>query len=435
MADVELCEYPAFREKYWVIRRAGLPEIYLIPKKRSTYYASLRVGIGSYDRTYRVGDRVYPILRGCAHFLEHKLFANPDGTDAMETLRDLGADANAYTTGTTTCYLFSCRENFAASLRELLIFVSTPFFTLENVAAEKKIILQEAAMHRDAPQSRLYHAYLAQLYPDHPIRDEIVGTPGSIGRITPAHLMRVYSAFYHAGNMQLFISGDLTPDDVLAALSGVSLPVRDEFVRIPPASGPITKPSARTMHGRVNKPLFAVSQALPEPTGDPIEKHRRMLAVSIGNAHLFSDSGALYTALRKEGFLTTPPACFAEWNPGVCFVSVSGESARPKKVYDMIRESVRDLIENGIGEEDVRRLTRAEYAGDVAGFDDAEGLTDAFCALIPEGIDPYRSASVFTTLTTEYVNSVLREVWSPDRLHLTVIRPNKRTVSETEDEE
>ena len=43
MADVELREYPAFREKYWVIRRAGLPEIYLIPKKRSTYYASLRV--------------------------------------------------------------------------------------------------------------------------------------------------------------------------------------------------------------------------------------------------------------------------------------------------------------------------------------------------------------------------------------------------------
>ena len=435
MAEIIRHDYPAFREHYFEIRRAGLPVIYLIPKKRSTYYATLRVGIGSYDRFYREGDRLRPVLRGCAHFLEHKLFANPDGSDAMESLRDLGADANAYTTGTSTCYLFSCRENFAASLKELLTFVSEPYFTDENVAAEKKIILQEAAMHRDSPSTRLYHSYLRQLFKNHPIRDEIVGTPGSIRKITPSHLARVYSAFYHAGNMQLFISGDLTPEEVLSALSDVSLPVCDGFARVLPSADPGAPATVRTARGRVNKPLFAVTIGLPEPAGDPAERHRRMLAISIGNAHLFSDSGALYTELQKEKLLTAPPNCFAEWNPGVCYISVTGESARPKTVYEKIRAAIGNLLAEGIGEDDVRRLVRAEYAEDVCSFDDAEGLTDAFSALIPEGIDPYLSASLFGSITADYVNSVLREVWSPDRLNLTVIRPNASTVSETEDKE
>ena len=436
MAEIIRRDYPEFRESYYEIRRAGLPAIYLIPKKRSTYYATLRVGIGSYDRFYREGDRLRPVLRGCAHFLEHKLFANPDGSDAMETLRDLGADANAYTTGTSTCYLFSCRENFAASLRRLLSFVSEPYFTEENVATEKKIILQEAAMHRDSPSTRLYHTYLGQLYRTHPVRDEIVGTPGSIRRVTPAHLLRVYRAFYHAGNMQLFVSGDLTPEDVLSALSDVDLPVCEGFARVLPSPDPGSAiASVRTSYGRVSKPLFAVSAALPEPVGDPAERHRRMLAITIGNAQLFSDSGALYTELQKDQLLTAPLNCFTEWNPGVCYLSVSGESARPTKVYERIREAVRDLLHRGIGEDDVRRLARAEYAEDVSSFDDAEGLTDSFSALVPEGVDPYLEASLFPTLSADYVNSVLREVLSPDRLHLTVIRPNRRALYETEDKE
>ena len=45
MADAILHDYPALREKYYEIRRAGLPVVYLIPKKRSTFYAVLRVGM------------------------------------------------------------------------------------------------------------------------------------------------------------------------------------------------------------------------------------------------------------------------------------------------------------------------------------------------------------------------------------------------------
>ena len=436
MADVILHDYPAFRERYYEIRRKGLPVVYLIPKKRSTFYAVLRVGIGSYDRFYREGDAIRPVICGTAHFLEHKLFANPDGSDAMERLRDLGADANAYTVGTSTCYLFNCRDNFAASLSELLSFVSQPCFTRENVELEKKIILQEAAMYVDSPSSRLTRGALRQLYREHPIRDEIVGTPGTIRRITPAHLLRVYRAFYHADNMQLFVAGDLTPEDVLSALSGVEMPTRDGAFRVPPPSesgDPVS--SVRVFSRRVSKPLFAVSSAFPEPTGSARDKHLEMLALSVVNAHLFGTSGALYNDLKDRGLLTAPLRCVAEWNPGVCFVMASGQSASPKKVYEEIRAEIRLLTSTGISDADVSRLVRAQYAEEVASFDDVEDLVDEFCEVIPDGVDPFEIASLFGSVTTEYVNSVLQKYYAGDRLNLTVIRPDQSNRQESEDEE
>ena len=436
MADVILHDHPAFRERYYEIRREGLPVIYLIPKKRATFYAVLRVEIGSYDRAYRDGEKIRPILRGTAHFLEHKLFANPDGSDAMERLRDLGADANAYTTGTSTCYLFNCRESFGESLKELLTFVSQPYFTRENVEIEKKIILQEAAMYGDSPSSRLFIASIRRLYRDHPIRDEIVGTPNAIGAITPSRLYDVYSAFYHTGNMQLFVAGDLTPEDVVAPLQDVSMPSRDGEFRVSPAAeaGRVYK-SVKTLRRRVSKPLFNVTAAFPERDEDREERQRRMLAMGIVNACLFSDSGSLYGELKDKGLLTNPLRWMTEWNPGVCFFSVSGESASPRKVFALIRERMRELIERGIGDEDFSRLCRAHYAETVSSFDDAEELVDAFCDSMPDWADPYEEASLFGTLTADYVNGVLRELYSPDRLNLTVVTADKENQTETEDEE
>ena len=435
MADVVLRDYPLMRERYYEIRRDGLPVIYLIPKKRSTCYVTLRVGVGSFDRYYRENGRIVPALPGCAHFLEHKLFANPDGSDAMERFGDLGADANAYTNGTSTCYLFNCRDRFAEALRELFYFVSHPFFTWENVEAEKQIILQEAAMYADSPFSKLQKEAIRQLYASHPIRDEIVGTPGSIKRITPARLYRFYRAFYHASNMQLFVSGDLTPEEVLAALSDVSIPTREEAFRVLPAfEAGRGSPSVRTVRREVSKPLFAVSSGFPEPAGDIRERQKKYFAAGVAAAYLFSSSGTLYEELKKTGLVSAPLRQSLEWDPGVCFLSVTGKSDRPRKVFDMIRESVREALANGIPQEDFSRIARAQYAGYVSSFDDEENLVDAFCELIPLGIDAFEAGEVIASVEADYANAVLREYFSPDRLNLTVVRaPRNKTI--TEDEE
>ena len=434
MADVILREYPAFGEKYYIIRSDGLPEIYLIPKKRSTAYAILRVGMGGFDRSFRENGKVYPVYPGTAHFIEHKIFANPDGSDAMERMQAFGADLNAYTSPTSTCYLFNCHERVGEALRELLTFVSTPFFTKENVALEREIILQEAAMYQDSPHYVLEMGALRQLYERHPIRDEIVGTPGSIRRITAGYLSRVYRAFYHVSNMTLFVAGDLTPDDMLAALDGVSIPDHSGFERIEPEKEEGNRPAtSRIYRRRISKPIFAVSESFPVPFGSIVEQYKYSLAIDLLNQVLYADSGNLYQSLRDDGLLTAPLSGVTVWETGCHYALFSGESDSPRKVKDAIVKAMNELLKNGVNESDFLRLRRADYASDVSSFDNAESLCDAFCRLVPDdGIDPYEQTALLSDLSIEYVNRVLRESFSPDRLHQTVVKPIRQKDQERE---
>ena len=103
-----------------ILHRSGLP-IYVFPKEMTSTYAVLAVHYGSVDMKFRpdASGQVVTLPAGVAHFLEHKLFENADGTDSLATLAALGADANAYTDYTRTAYLFSCTilTNYTRSIK------------------------------------------------------------------------------------------------------------------------------------------------------------------------------------------------------------------------------------------------------------------------------------------------------------------------------
>ena len=112
---------------------------------------------------------------GVAHFLEHKMFEQPNGTNSLDTMMALGLDANAYTTNDHTAYLFECSEdeNFYKGLDELMDYVQSPYYTNENVEKEKGIIGQEIMMYDDDPGFQLYLNTLKCLYSKCPIRIDI----------------------------------------------------------------------------------------------------------------------------------------------------------------------------------------------------------------------------------------------------------------------
>ena len=121
---------------YHHTHQSGL-EIYILPKAGySKSYAIFATKYGSADADFlnpHTGNRI-SVPDGVAHFLEHKMFEQPDGTDAFAEFSKSGADANAFTSFLTTAYLFSCTTGFYDNLRHLLDFVQTPYFTKENVA-------------------------------------------------------------------------------------------------------------------------------------------------------------------------------------------------------------------------------------------------------------------------------------------------------------
>ena len=92
--------------------------VMIIPKKTIKKYVIWGTKYGSNDNKFipYKGKEPIEVPNGIAHFLEHKLFEQENGTNSLDVLTSLGVSANAYTTNDHTAYLFEATENFYEAL-------------------------------------------------------------------------------------------------------------------------------------------------------------------------------------------------------------------------------------------------------------------------------------------------------------------------------
>ena len=186
--------------------------LYIVPiKDKNNIYVTFTTKYGSNISEFvPIGEEEYiKVPNGVAHFLEHKVFEQEDGTDPFSFFSERGADCNANTSNYKTTYLFSGSSFYEENLNLLLDYVTSPYFTDENVLKEKGIIEQEIKMYDDDPYSKLYDKILENCFVKHPIRIPIAGTVESINKITKEDLYKCYNTFYHPSNMLLIVVGNI----------------------------------------------------------------------------------------------------------------------------------------------------------------------------------------------------------------------------------
>ena len=133
---MKIMESKKIQEKAYLEKLKNGLTIVIIPKQTTRKkYVIWGTHFGSIDNHFRMpgsGEEVF-IPDGVAHFLEHKMFEQPNGTNSLDTLMALGVDANAYTTNDHTAYLFECTDHFEEAIAELMDYVQHHYFTDENV--------------------------------------------------------------------------------------------------------------------------------------------------------------------------------------------------------------------------------------------------------------------------------------------------------------
>lgn len=200
--------YDSFNESVYIIKLKNGMQVHILPKDEPyfTTYVELSLPFGSLDLTFQDGENSTTTPHGTAHFLEHKIFAMPDG-DAFSKFSALGVDANAMTSYNQTSYLFVATENVIPALTYLFEMMDTPFFTEENVNLEKNIIDEELKMYLDDPNIVMQNKLLEMMYHFHPLKYDIGGTLKSIMDINPQILKEVYHHFYCQSNRLVTIAG------------------------------------------------------------------------------------------------------------------------------------------------------------------------------------------------------------------------------------
>jgi len=406
-------------------------DVYVLPKKGfSKYYAVYATKYGSIDNCFKAAGDETPttVPDGIAHFLEHKLFEQPDGTNAFDQFSQTGANANAFTSFDVTAYLFSCTDDFYTNLDLLLGFVGTPYFTDENVAKEQGIIAQEIKMYDDDPNWRVYFNLLRGLYHKFPIKDDIIGTVETISKITPQILNKCYDVFYTPENMLLFLVGDIDENKAAELVEKHVRARGTEFDRIFPAE-PLTVVGNQVQKLQVSAPMFQLGFKDTDPAYgahsplDGAKLLKKKLTAKMAQEALLGKSSALYTTLYEQGLIDDSFGSEVNFERYYGFTALGGESRDPKAVESAVVEHINEIKRNGFDSADIARVKKMFKGGFLRRFNSIEGIGNNFMRSIFNDIDVFSTLPTYDAITDDDVNAFFTEHFNEKNMIISIISP------------
>ncbi len=422
-----------FGEQLFHTKMENNLNVFYMPKKGFTKkYAVLATDYGSNDLSFiseRSGEQIN-LNHGIAHFLEHKMFEQPDGSDAFGEFAKYGANANAFTNFNMTAYLFSTTDNFYGALEHLLSYVSLPHFTDENVKKEQGIIAQEIKMYDDNSDWRLFFNTLKAMYVNHPNSIDIAGTVESIHQITKEELYECYKTFYAPSNMALFVIGDLDWDEIQATIKKVPMPDYMEGKSIQRIAS--VEPNQIAQKRIVNEmeislPLFSIGY---KDRWDKKIEGRELLqkgiALEIIFGCLFRKGSDLHEYLYENQLIFEPISCEYNAHMDYGYSVIAGESKDIEKVHKKILETIEQAKKDGLNVEDFERIKKMKLGSFVRSFDSIEGIANSFLNHYFEGINYFEIYDCITKITIEDANARLREHFDEEMSVISIINPIER---------
>lgn len=389
-------------------------QVYVLPKPGfQKIYATFSTKYGSIDNHFRVeGQAEMEVPDGIAHFLEHKMFEEPEG-DVFAKFASQGASANAFTSFDQTVYLFSATEKLKENLETLINFVQNPYFTDQNVEKEKGIIGQEIGMYRDNPDWRVYFGLIEAMYAVHPVRIDIAGTVESISTITKETLYTCYNAFYHPSNMLLFIVGGVDAEQVFAWVrenqEKKNYQPQGEIERIFQSEPKEVHEKRRTSKLPVSLPkcLFGFKETQVGYSG--AELLRRDLATKLALDLLLGSSSRLYQKLYDEELISDSFSHEFNSNPRYAFSAIGGDTKDPERLLEVITAEIKTIVQSGFREEDFERTRKKKIGGFLRMLNSPENIAHEFTRYRFRGGDMFEVLPIYESLTLEEVNTRLRE--------------------------
>lgn len=427
---MQIIENSKVKEKVYIEKLDNGLTVMIIPKLGvQKKYMIWGTNYGSNDNEFIVpGEQEKTTVpNGVAHFLEHKMFEQENGTNSLDVLTALGVEANAYTTNDHTAYLFECTDNFYEAMDELMDYVQHPYFTDENVEKEKGIIGQEIMMYDDYPEWKVYLNTMEAMYHKNPIKIDIVGTIETISKIDKEILYKCYETFYNPSNMAMVICGDFEPEKLIEEVKKrlINKKSNGKIERIFQEEPEEIVKEKIEQKLEVSQPLYTIgikdkiANVENSNKTDIVKKH---IAIEILLNIIMGKSSKLYKELYNEGLIYSGASLDYEFSKTYAHILIAGQSTEPEKLYEKFKSRIKELIEKGIDQSDFERNKKMIYGGYVKEYNDVTDIARMFLADYFKGINSFDYIEEINSINVEYLNQVLKDVFKENKMVLSIIK-------------
>lgn len=190
-------------------------DIFTLPNGLQVIHQQSQGEIAHFGLFVNVGSRdEQPNNTGLAHMLEHCMFKGTQKRKAFHILNRLdavGGELNAYTTKETTTIHASFLKQYYSRAIELIADIAfNASFPEKEIAREKLIILDEFYAYKENPSDQIFEDFDAQMYPNHPLGRNILGSTAHIKKASRKSVIDFYKSYYHTENMVLASVGNIT---------------------------------------------------------------------------------------------------------------------------------------------------------------------------------------------------------------------------------
>jgi predicted Zn-dependent peptidase len=155
---------------------------------------------------------------GLSHLLEHLLFKGSSHYGSLEIdqiFDGMGAELNAGTgKETTSVYARVIDEHLAEALDVMADMVFRP--ALQEIDAERAVILEEIAMYEDDPQEKVFDVFGEAVFGDDPLGRAIIGRAPVIAETPAEEIKAFHRQRYVPANVVIAAAGAVDHDQFVA---------------------------------------------------------------------------------------------------------------------------------------------------------------------------------------------------------------------------
>lgn len=409
----------------------GLGIYVWVNPKINTVKGSLTYIVGSEDVEFKVGSTTHTVPFGTAHYLEHMMCKDENGSYMLKKFQELGCYSNASTYAYKTVYEFVGSENIKEAINLLLDVTQEKEFSLDAFEKERGPILEEARRNLDNASRDIMIELNKSLFHSYPNRTPGVGTLEDIQNISLEDLKLLYRCFYHPKNSFITVTGNVNPREVIRWVKD-----NQNQKEFPKYQKPVLKKYREPKKVVEKYKEIATTIEVPQvylvikTPLKPLEEYDINTILNGVQVVLSSNFGT--TSLLKEELtsknLVTTLGAMAWFEKDYLLLQVVSKTKYPEEVIPILKEKLCHLE---ILEEDIERKKKGEIANLVLGYEDPESVNDFISYSIAKfGHIWDDEKESFENLTIPKVKSILGKVSTKE---LTILVAKPKTHQKQED--
>jgi zinc protease len=345
----------------------------------------------------------------------------------------LGGRENAFTSKDYTAYYQQIEKSRLEAVMALEADrMANLVFDKDEFSREIRVVMEERRLRtEDQPSGRVYEALNAAAFVAHPYHHPIVGWMNDLENMTVEDAKAWHDRFYAPNNATMVVTGDVDAQQVLAL-------AQKYFGKIAPKSIPQTRPQVEppqqgvrriTVKAPAENPYVVL--AFKAPTLRDVEKDDDVHALDVLSAVLDGFDNARLPArlVRTERVANSVGASYSSNARGPVLFVLDGTPAAgttTEQLETLLRAEVRRIAQEGVTEEELKRVKNQLIAGQIYKRDSVFGQAMEIGVMEMTGISHKQIDRIIEKLgqvTAKQVQAVAAKYFNEDQLTVTTLVP------------